>query len=216
MAIISAGRKRDRRCRCRQRRPRSGRSRDMRNRRRSLRAGSPTGDGAARCPERFRPGGLRSRPREAAAARAPDDAGVRPANGHRARLRRRLGGAARPLRKPGMPEVLVPAIRLAPTVFRLRPNWSSALTRRPELAQQTAGRALYPQGQPPAIGDRIRRPDLASTLETIGSRGPRRLLSGPCRATESSKATGGVITLADLERAAVPNGPSPSARRFSG
>ena len=81
----------------------------------------------------------------------------------------------------GMPELLVPAIRLASEGFPASFELAGALTRRPELAQQTAARVFYYQGKPPAIGDRIRRPDLASTLEAIAVGGPQRLLSGPCR-----------------------------------
>ena len=98
----------------------------------------------------------------------------------------------------GMPELLVPAIRLASEGFPASFELAAALTRRPELAQQTAARVFYNQGEPPAKGDRIRRPDLASTLEAIASEGRNGFYLG--RAGNAiSNATGGVITLADLE-----------------
>lgn len=99
----------------------------------------------------------------------------------------------------GLPELLAPAIRLASEGFPASFELAAALTRRPELAQQTAARAFYSQGNPPAIGERIRRPDLVSTLEAIASKGRDGFYLGSAgRAIVA--ATGGVISLDDLER----------------
>ena len=97
----------------------------------------------------------------------------------------------------GMEAVLAPAIALATDGFPASIELVGALTRRPELAAQTAARVLYPQANPPAIGERLRRPDLASTLETIAAMGRDGFYLG--RAGKGiMKATEGVITLADL------------------
>ncbi len=97
-----------------------------------------------------------------------------------------------------MPAVLAPAIGLASDGFPASFELVAALTRRPELADQTAARALYPEGNPPVIGERLRRPDLVTTLETIAALGRDGFYLG--RAGKGiMKATGGVVTPADLE-----------------
>jgi gamma-glutamyltranspeptidase/glutathione hydrolase len=99
----------------------------------------------------------------------------------------------------GMPELLAPAIRLASDGFPASSELVGALSRRRELARQTAAKVLYPRGNPPAVGERLRRPDLVSTLETIAAMGRDGFYLG--RAGKGIlKATGGVVTLADLER----------------
>ena len=97
-----------------------------------------------------------------------------------------------------MPTVLAPAIALATDGFPASIELVGALTRRPELAAQTAARALYPNATPPAIGDRLRRLDLASTLEAIAAMGRDGFYLGQA-GVGIMQATGGVITLADLQ-----------------
>ncbi len=98
-----------------------------------------------------------------------------------------------------LPAILAPAIRLAMDGFPASIELVGALTRRNELARQTAARVLYRDGAPPAVGARLRRPDLASTLKTIAARGREGFYLG--RVGEGIvQATDGVITLADLER----------------
>ena len=97
-----------------------------------------------------------------------------------------------------MREILAPAIALAADGFPASSELVGALTRRPELAAQDAARVLYPESRPPAIGQRLRRPDLASTLEAIAAVGRDGLYLGPA-GKGIMEATGGVITVADLQ-----------------
>lgn len=98
-----------------------------------------------------------------------------------------------------MSVILAPAIDLATNGFPASTELVTSLTRRRELARQTAARVLYPNGMPPVVGDRLRRLDLASTLETIAANGRVGFYLG--RAGEGIvQATEGSITLADLER----------------
>ena len=95
--------------------------------------------------------------------------------------------------------VLAPAIRVASEGFPASSELVGTLTHRQELARQTAARVLYPYGNPPAVGEMLRRPDLVATLETIASTGRHGFYLG--RAGEGIiEATAGVITRADLER----------------
>ena len=96
-----------------------------------------------------------------------------------------------------MQTVLAPAIGFAADGFPASIELVGALTRRPELAAQTAARALYPKANPPAIGERLRRPDLASTLEAIAATGRDGFYLGGA-GKGITKATAGIITPADL------------------
>ena len=98
-----------------------------------------------------------------------------------------------------MPAVLAPAIGLASDGFPASTELVGALTRRPELGRQTAGRAFYPHGNPPVLGEKLRRPDLLSTLETIAVLGRDGFYLGPA-GKGIMEATGGIITLVDLKR----------------
>ena len=96
-------------------------------------------------------------------------------------------------------EVLAPAIRSALDGFPASSELVGALTHRPELLHQASARALHPDGSVPAVGERLRRPDLASTLETIATRGREGFFSGPA-GEGIVEAADGAITMSDLAR----------------
>ena len=98
-----------------------------------------------------------------------------------------------------MSALLLPAIRLATHGFPASMELVGALTRRTELALESAARVLYRDGNPPALGERLRRPDLAATLEVIATKGRDGFYLGQA-GKGIVEATAGVITLADLER----------------
>jgi gamma-glutamyltranspeptidase/glutathione hydrolase len=98
-----------------------------------------------------------------------------------------------------MSALLAPAIRLASDGFPASMELVAALTRRSELAREKAARAFYRDGNPPALGERLRRPDLAATLEAVAARGRDGFYLGGA-GEGIVEATAGVITLADLER----------------
>lgn len=97
-------------------------------------------------------------------------------------------------------EILAPAIRLATNGFPASNELCGALSaRHAQLGPQTSAAPLFPGSNPPAPGDHLRRPDLASTLNAIavGSRDDFYLGQA---GEEISAATGGIITSDDLSR----------------
>ncbi len=83
--------------------------------------------------------------------------------------------------------------------FPATPELSASLARLAEvLAPQPSAIGLYPNGTPPAPGDRITRPALARTLTDIGSDGRSAFYSGPV-ADAIVTATGGVLRHEDLD-----------------
>ena len=66
-----------------------------------------------------------------------------------------------------------------------------------QLAAQPSGAEFYPDGEPVSVGQRVRRPMLAATLEAIASDGPDAFYAGSV-AKDVSDATTGQITMDDL------------------
>lgn len=99
----------------------------------------------------------------------------------------------------GIDPVLAPAIALATDGFPASVELVGALGGRPELAAQAAARCLYPKDNPPAVGERLRRPDLASTLEAIATQGRDGFYLGGA-GKGIMNATDGAITQADLRQ----------------
>ncbi len=98
----------------------------------------------------------------------------------------------------GLDRVLEPAIRLANTGFPASFELSRALAARSDvLRPQQAAIGLFPGDRPPRQGDRLFRPGLASTLESIARDGPEAFYAG--RAGHAiTEATGGIIENGDL------------------
>jgi gamma-glutamyltranspeptidase / glutathione hydrolase len=105
--------------------------------------------------------------------------------------------------KLSWPQVVQPAIALARDGFPVSWRLQRALTgRKPILERNPAARQIFlPQGQVPAIGDRLVQTDLAQTLTTI-ARNPTDFYNGKLAqaiATDMA-AQGGLITIADLQQ----------------
>lgn len=97
-------------------------------------------------------------------------------------------------------QLLEPAIRHARYGFPASPELSISLQRlAPSLAPQPAATGLYPNGQPPAIGDLVNRPQLAETLSGIAAAGREGFYAGPV-ADAIVTATRGVLHHDDLAR----------------
>lgn len=97
-------------------------------------------------------------------------------------------------------EVLEPAIRLAREGFPASRELAAAFAgRREELKDEPAAADMYPAGRPPLEGERIRRPDLAKTLEAIAERGRSGFYAGNV-AEALAAAVDGNITGDDLDR----------------
>lgn len=95
-------------------------------------------------------------------------------------------------------QLLRPAIRLAREGFEVSPELSASLARiRGLVAGQASAPPLYPNGAPPAPGDRLTRPRLADTLTGIGREGRAAFYEGPV-AQAIADATAGMVTLGDL------------------
>ncbi|MDH5292424.1 MAG: gamma-glutamyltransferase [Acidimicrobiia bacterium] len=95
--------------------------------------------------------------------------------------------------------VLNPAIRYAEDGFPASTELSEALRRRrDQLVGQPSAVDLYPNGTPPEVGTRVRRPLLATTISDITTGGAPAFYEGrPAR--DISAAVGGRITQRDLE-----------------
>lgn len=94
--------------------------------------------------------------------------------------------------------ILAPAIALARRGFPASDELSSTLDRfADDLRDQAASGGLYPSGSQP--GGKATRPALADTLDQIGS-GRRDEFYGGALGLGISQATGGIITVGDLEQ----------------
>jgi gamma-glutamyltranspeptidase/glutathione hydrolase len=102
-----------------------------------------------------------------------------------------------------MSELLAPAVELArngyevtPTVARVWRGLAASYMKFPEVVTQ-----FYAGGRGPNAGSRVRLPDLADTLEMIGQTAGASFYRGDlaARIAEYSSATGGTITLEDLQ-----------------
>jgi gamma-glutamyltranspeptidase/glutathione hydrolase len=100
--------------------------------------------------------------------------------------------------------VVAPAIALARDGFivdeHLHQLLGAEAIRRPLESFPATTRVWLPGGQPLAAGTRLRRPELAATLEDYAARGPAALTTGRVAAAvaAASQANGGVLTAADL------------------
>lgn len=96
--------------------------------------------------------------------------------------------------------ILEPAIELASAGFAASPELAASLGRVQNLiGGQPSADPLYPDGNAPAAGDRLRRPDIAATLNSIARSGRDGFYAGRV-ADAIVAATGGVLTDADLAR----------------
>lgn len=108
-------------------------------------------------------------------------------------------------------EIVAPAIAVARNGWVVRPHvaywWSQeAQLGRTDNADRLrftpSGRALYcrPDGSPKRIGDTVRNPDLANTLETIARDGADSFYNGAIAAAIAGdmRANGGLLSAADL------------------
>jgi gamma-glutamyltranspeptidase/glutathione hydrolase len=100
--------------------------------------------------------------------------------------------------------LVAPAIALARDGYRVPPGLARELTggqvRRILSRDPEAARLFYPRGEPIAAGTLLVQSDLARTLEAIASRGADGFHRGEVasRIAEFVRATGGVLTKADL------------------
>jgi len=98
--------------------------------------------------------------------------------------------------------VVEPARRLAALGFRVDRHLSRAIRSKKEIFEmfpETAALWL-PGGEAPAVGSRLRLPELARTLRDYAEKGPRAITHGPVAAAveAASHRHGGVLTAADL------------------
>jgi gamma-glutamyltranspeptidase/glutathione hydrolase len=99
-------------------------------------------------------------------------------------------------------DVVAPAVRHARNGFRVSPYLRSLIEmNRDRLARYPdSAKVFLPGGQVPEAGGRIRRPEYADTLETIGREGADYLYDGPLgRAIASDMAAnGGLVSMEDI------------------
>jgi gamma-glutamyltranspeptidase/glutathione hydrolase len=99
-------------------------------------------------------------------------------------------------------QTLAPAIRYAREGFEIDEVYRrQAVFRLPVLKRwPAASRTFLVNGEAPALGDRIKQPALASTLERLGERGAVGFYQGPVAEAlvEGVRAAGGIWTLEDL------------------
>ncbi|MFL6655316.1 MAG: gamma-glutamyltransferase [Sulfurifustis sp.] len=96
---------------------------------------------------------------------------------------------------------LAPAVRAARDGFPVTPRYRFMVDLRGEaLRKWSAGSIFLDHGHTPAIGYRVRQPDLARTLESLGRKGARSFYEGEVarRLVEGVRAAGGNWTAADL------------------
>jgi gamma-glutamyltranspeptidase / glutathione hydrolase len=97
---------------------------------------------------------------------------------------------------------LAPAIALARDGFLVTQDVHDSIAReRSKLAAVPAAAAIFlPGAEPPAVGARLRQPDLARTLESIARKGPAGFYQGPVarQIADWQKRAGGLITREDL------------------
>ena len=99
-------------------------------------------------------------------------------------------------------QIVQPAVRFARSDFRVSPYLHEIIKMTADdLAKFPATEEVFlPGGSPPAVDDRIARPDYADTLEAIGRHGPSYLYDGPLGEAIASEmaANGGLITMEDI------------------
>jgi gamma-glutamyltranspeptidase / glutathione hydrolase len=105
--------------------------------------------------------------------------------------------------KLSLEQVIAPAVRYGRQGFRVSPYLRAMIIQcQTELARFPASAEVFlPNGEPPSVGDVIRRTDYADTLELVGQHGPDYLYRGPLGGAivEDMARNGGLITKEDLE-----------------
>ena len=99
-------------------------------------------------------------------------------------------------------EVIAPALRLAEQGFVVDSNLHRSIRGDQRLIARFAGASVFlPDGEPPAVGSRLRQPMLARTLRLIGEQGPEVFYEGEIADSivAEMQRGGGIITRADLE-----------------
>ncbi len=100
-------------------------------------------------------------------------------------------------------EVVEPAARLAKTGFPVVRHLGNMLKGYGKRLKQDPGVAgvYYPNGRPAAVGNLVKNPALARTLEKIAASGPAAFYEGDVASdiVESARKNGGALTLADLK-----------------
>ena len=99
--------------------------------------------------------------------------------------------------------VIEPAIRLARDGFVVDSTLHNSLRRAAPLLQQFAGASVFmPDGQPMAVGTRLRQPALARTLQHIADRGAAGFYRGEVAESIAAEMRrgGGIMTVEDLAR----------------
>ena len=101
-------------------------------------------------------------------------------------------------------ELIEPAIKLAREGFAVDDDLADSLPRvAPRLARWPASAKIFLKGDgtPLARGDTLTQSDLADSLQTIATNGPRALYEGPLadKIVASLKANGGIMTADDLK-----------------
>ena len=116
-----------------------------------------------------------------------------------------VSGAAYAVKTYGtkpLAEVLAPAIEIADSGFPVSEALADGIrSARAKIAKFPSTTKIYfKDGQPLAMGDIIRNPDLAKTLRAIAAQGPDAFYKGDIAKNTAAflKANGGIITEADL------------------
>lgn len=100
-------------------------------------------------------------------------------------------------------EVAAPAIALARDGFAVEAHLANAIARGVELIKarpRLAALLLRPDGTPLQVGDTLRQPQLAASLEAIAAHGPRAFYDGAIATAiaDAVQTDGGVLTRRDL------------------
>ena len=115
-------------------------------------------------------------------------------------------------------DVMAPAIRLAREGFVVGPLMHRVLAAQREKVAATRAAAVFlPNGQVPALGDRVVQTELAAVLEAIARDGPDAFYKGEYarKTAEEIRAAGGLLTEADFA-AYVPVERRPACSEFNG
>jgi gamma-glutamyltranspeptidase len=99
-------------------------------------------------------------------------------------------------------DLVAPAIRLAKDGFAIEPHVAATLK---EFGRHLAGapgigQIFYPHGHPAVLGQIVKNPKLAATLERVAALGPKAVYAGPVARdlVDTARSVGGALTLADL------------------
>lgn len=99
-------------------------------------------------------------------------------------------------------DCLAPAIRLASEGYPAYSRMLAGLRFRKKTAEQWPdfGKVFYPGGEPPEVGDILRQPDLARSLEQIAEGGRDAFYRGPLAKAmvDGTRAAGGIWSLEDF------------------